>query len=53
MEAAYTFTPILGKTSHDDLVRLCEALTPILLQASYKKSHVKHNLWGMIAPAAD
>ena len=47
------FTPILVKTSHDNLVRLSLSLAPILLQAGYDKSHAKHNLWGIISPAVD
>ena len=41
---------ITGKPSHDDIVCICEALTPLLLQAGYNKAHAKHNLWGIIAP---
>ena len=32
-EAAEAFVPILGKPSHDNLMRLRKAITPILLQS--------------------
>ena len=50
---AEAFAPISGKPSHTDFVRLREALTTILLQDGYKKTHVKHNLWGIITPVDD
>ena len=43
-EAAEAFAPISGKPSHNNIVRLYEALTPIILQAGYDKAYVKHNL---------
>ena len=50
-EAKETFIPIIGNTSYDDIVHICEAITPLLLQVGYNKSHAKHNLWGIIPPA--
>ena len=50
-EAKEAFVQITGKTSYDDIVHICEAITPLLLQVGYNKSHAKHNLWGIIAPA--
>ena len=52
MEAREAFVPITGKPSHDEIVRIREALTPLLLQAVYNKAHAKHNLWGIIYPKA-
>ena len=51
IEAREALVPITGKPSHDDIVCIHEALTPLLLQAGYNKAHAKHNLWGTIAPA--
>ena len=43
-KAADAFTSILGKPSHDNLVRLREALTTILLQDGYDRAHANHKL---------
>ena len=50
-EAKETFIPIIGNTSYDDIVHICEAITPLLLQVGYNKSHAKHIIWGIIATA--
>ena len=51
-EAKDASVQIMGKPSHEDIVCIRELLTPLLLQAGYNKSHVKHKLWGIIAPAS-
>ena len=50
-EAKETFIPIIGNTSYEDIVHICDTITPLLLQVGYNKAHAKHNLWGIIAPA--
>ncbi len=44
------FLPIDGQPSSDDLVRLSDAILPILLKATYNHNGV-HNLWGLVASA--
>ena len=50
METSYAFVPIMVKPSHDNVVRIHEALTSLLLQGGYDKAHAKHNIRGIIAP---
>jgi hypothetical protein len=42
------FLPIDGQPS-DDLVRLSDAISLILLKATYKCINGIHNLWGLVA----
>jgi hypothetical protein len=50
--AAHTlFLPINGQPSDDDLVRLSNAIRPIILKATYNRINGIHNLWGLIASA--
>ena len=43
--------PITVNPSHNEIVRIYEALIPLLLPAGYNKAHAKYNLWGIIPPA--
>jgi hypothetical protein len=43
------FLPINGQPSNDDLVRLSDAILPILLKATYNRINGIHNLWGLVA----
>jgi hypothetical protein len=45
------FLPINGQPSNDDLVRLSDAILPILLKATYDRVNGVHNLWGLVASA--
>ena len=49
-EAIEAFVPITVNPSHNEIVRIYEALIPLLLTAGYDKAHAKHNLWGIIPP---
>ena len=52
IEDRWAFLPITGKPYHDNIVRIWEALTPLLLQAGYNKVQNKNNLWVIIAPGS-
>ncbi len=43
--------PIYGQPSNNDLLRLSNIITPILLKSSYNRVKGVHNLWGLIANA--
>jgi hypothetical protein len=43
--------PINGQPSDDDLIRLSDAISPILLKATYDRVDGIHNLWGLVASA--
>jgi hypothetical protein len=43
------FVPIDGQPSDNDLVRLSDAILPILLKATYDHVNGVHNLWGLVA----
>jgi hypothetical protein len=45
------FLPINGQPSDNDLVRLSDAILPILLKATYNCVNGVHNLWGLVASA--
>jgi hypothetical protein len=45
------FLPINGQPSNDDLVRLSDAILPILLQATYNRVNGIQNLWSLVASA--
>jgi hypothetical protein len=45
------FLPIDGLPSDDNLIRLSEAISPILLKATYDSINGIHNLWGLVASA--
>ena len=47
------FVAITGKPSDEDIVRICEILTPILLIIPYDDVDEDNNLWGLIASQAD
>jgi hypothetical protein len=49
--AQVLFLPINGQPSDDNLVRLSDAILPILLKATYDHINNIHNLWGLIASA--
>ena len=42
------FNPIEGHPSYVDMTRICEALSPLLLQIPYYGLNAKHNLVGII-----
>jgi hypothetical protein len=43
------FLPINGQPSDNDLIRLFDAILPILLKATYNHVNGVHNLWGLFA----
>ena len=45
------FLPIDEQPPDKDLVRLSDAILPILLKATYNQVNSIHNLWGLIASA--
>ncbi len=45
------FLLINGEPSGKDLVRLSDAILPILLKATYDRVNSVHNLWGLVASA--
>jgi hypothetical protein len=45
------FLPIDGQPSDNDLVRLSDAILPMLLKATYDRAYGVHNLWGLVASA--
>jgi hypothetical protein len=45
------FLPIDGQPSDNDLVRLSDAILPILPKATYNCVNGVHNLWGLVASA--
>jgi hypothetical protein len=45
------FLPIDGQPSNNDLIRLSDAILPILLKATYDCVNGIHNLWGLVASA--
>jgi hypothetical protein len=45
------FLPIDAQPSNNDLVHLSEAISPILLKATYDSVNGIHNLWGLVASA--
>jgi hypothetical protein len=45
------FLPINGQPSDNDLIRLSDAISPILLKATYDHVNGVHNLWGLVASA--
>ena len=47
------FVAISGKPTDEDLVRIREILTPLLLSIPYDESHEDNNLWGLIASPED
>ena len=49
--ATSAFLPISGQPTDDDLVRINEALAPILLKVTYDCANGVQNLWGPIADA--
>ena len=53
-DAVATFTPIVGRPNDADILRISNALSPLLLEIPYDDGATGgHNLWGIIAPAAD
>jgi hypothetical protein len=50
--AQVLFLLIDGQPSDDNLVHLSDAISPILLKATYDRVNGIHNLWGLI-PSAD
>jgi hypothetical protein len=48
-EAQALFLPINGQPSNNDLVRLSNAILPILLKATYNCVNSVHSLWGLVA----
>jgi hypothetical protein len=49
--ATLAFLPIAGQPTDDDLVRITNALAPILLKLTYDCANGVQNLWGLIADA--
>jgi hypothetical protein len=49
--AQVLFLPINGQPSDDNLVRLSDTISPILLKATYDRINGIHNLWGLVASA--
>jgi hypothetical protein len=49
--ATPAFLPIAGQPTDDDLVRMNNALTPILQKVTYDRANGIQNLWGLIADA--
>ena len=49
--ATSAFLPIAGQPNDDDLVRINDALAPILQMVTYDRAHGAQNLWGLIADA--
>jgi hypothetical protein len=49
--ATSAFLPIAGQPTDDDLVRINDALAPILLKIRYDRANGVQNLWGLIADA--
>jgi hypothetical protein len=47
--AQVLFLPINGQPSDNNLVRLSNAISPILLKATYNHVNGVHNLWGLVA----
>jgi hypothetical protein len=45
------FLPIAGQPNDDDLVRINNALAPILQKVTYDRTQGAQNLWGLIADA--
>ena len=45
--------PIVGQPTYDDLRRIRELLYPLLLEIPYDEEQGKHNLVGLILPAAE
>jgi hypothetical protein len=43
------FLPIDGQPSNNVLIRLSDAILPILLKATYDRVNGVHNLWGLVA----
>jgi hypothetical protein len=43
------FLPIDGQPSDNNLIRLSDAILPILLKATYDRINGVHNLWGLVA----
>ena len=49
--ATSAFLPIAGQPNDDDLVRINDALAPILQKVTYDRANGVQNLWGLIADA--
>ncbi len=49
--ATLAFLPIAGQPTDDNLVRINNALAPILLKITYDRANGVQNLWGLIADA--
>ncbi len=49
--ATSAFLPIAGQPTEEDLVRINNALAPILLKIMYDRTNGVQNLWGLIADA--
>jgi hypothetical protein len=49
--ATLAFLPITGQPTDDDLVRMNDALAPILQKVTYDRANGVQNLWGLIADA--
>jgi hypothetical protein len=49
--AQVLFLPINGQPSNNNLVHLSNAISPILLKATYDCVNSVHNLWGLVASA--
>jgi hypothetical protein len=49
--ATSAFLPIAGQPTDDNLVRINDALAPILLKVTYDRANGVQNLWGLIADA--
>ena len=49
--ATSAFLPIAGQPNDDDLVRINNALAPILQKVTYDRAQGAQNLWGLIADA--
>ena len=51
--AQENFVAITGKPTDEDIVRIREILTPLLLSILYNESEENNNLWGLIASKED
>ncbi len=49
--ATSAFLPTAGQPNDDDLVRINDALAPILQKVTYDRANGVQNLWGLIANA--
>jgi hypothetical protein len=45
------FFPVNGHPSDNNLVRLSDAILPIIFKATYDRVNGLHNLWGLVASA--